>query len=111
MYGTRQSGTNPFFKDLVLHAGIDSIVTANDADHSRIRRLLSHAFSDKALREQEPIIRLHIDNLMAGLRKQCDEFGGKADLTKWFNWTTFDIVSDLAFGEPFHCLKETTYQP
>ncbi|KAL8805418.1 MAG: hypothetical protein Q9182_001984 [Xanthomendoza sp. 2 TL-2023] len=90
---------------------VDNIVSANDADHSRMRRLLSHAFSDKALREQEPIIQTHVNNLMAALRRQCQEFGGKADLAKWFNWTTFDVIGDLAFGEPFGCLKETTYQP
>ncbi|KAL8669418.1 MAG: hypothetical protein Q9168_005986 [Polycauliona sp. 1 TL-2023] len=111
MYGTRQGGTNPFSKDLVLYTGIDSIVTANDADHSRMRRLLSHAFSDKALREQETIIQSHVNNLIAGLRKRCTDYGGKADLAKWFNWTTFDILGDLAFGEPFDCLKETIYRP
>ncbi|CAO1597110.1 hypothetical protein XANCAGTX0491_000936 [Xanthoria calcicola] len=111
MYGTRQAGTNPFSKDMVLYTGINSIVTASDADHSRMRRLLSHAFSDKALREQETILQTHVNNLIAGLRKQCQEFGGKADLSKWFNWTAFDIIGDLAFGEPFDCLKETTYQP
>lgn len=51
IYATRQGGTNPFSKDLVLYTGIKSFVAANDADHSRIRRLLSYAFSDKALRE------------------------------------------------------------
>ncbi|KAL8809562.1 MAG: hypothetical protein Q9200_003302 [Gallowayella weberi] len=111
MYASRQGGKNPFSKDLILFAGEDNIVSANDADHSRMRRLLSHAFSDKALREQEPIIQTHVNNLMAALRRQCQEFGGKADLAKWFNWTTFDVIGDLAFGEPFGCLKETTYQP
>jgi len=38
-------------KDMRLHVGIDSIVTADDANHSRLRRVLAHAFSDKALKE------------------------------------------------------------
>ena len=110
IYATRQGGTNPFSKDLVLYTGIKSIVAANDADHSRIRRLLSHAFSDKALREQETIIQTHVNNLIIGLRKRCVDSGSKANLARWFNWTTFDIIGDLAFGEPFDCLKEATYQ-
>ena len=75
--------------------------------------MLSHAFSDKALREQEPLIQCFVDNLMTGLRRQCkkDSKEGKVDLADWFNWTTFDVIGDLAFGEPFDCLKETTYQP
>lgn len=32
-------------------------------------------------------------------------------MTKWYNWTTFDIISDLAFGEPFGCLKDSSYHP
>ncbi|KAL8919920.1 MAG: hypothetical protein Q9172_004738 [Xanthocarpia lactea] len=111
LYGSRQGGINPFSKDLVVYAGVSNIITANDADHSRMRRLLSHAFSDKALREQEPIIQVYVNNLMAGLRKVCKEHGGRADLAEWFNWTTFDVIGDLAFGEPFDCLKETTYHP
>lgn len=110
MLRSRQGGVNPFAKDKVVFGGIQNIVTADDADHSRIRRLLSHAFSDKALREQEPLIQGHIDTLVTGL-KRCMDSDGKADLSKWFNWMTFDIIGDLAFGEPFNCLKEATYQP
>ncbi|KAL8945861.1 MAG: hypothetical protein Q9222_007658 [Ikaeria aurantiellina] len=111
IYGTRQGSINPFAKDAILHTGIDSIVSANDADHSRMRRLLSHAFSDKALREQEPLIQVHVDDLMTGLKQHINGSEGKADLSKWLNWTTFDIIGDLAFGESFDCVKETTYQP
>ncbi len=110
MLGSRQGGINPFAKDKIVFGGIQNIVTANDADHSRIRRLLSHAFSDKALREQEPLIQGYIDSLVAGLKKSMDS-DGKADLSNWFNWMTFDIIGDLAFGEPFDCLKDATYQP
>ncbi|KAL8772206.1 MAG: hypothetical protein Q9194_004677 [Teloschistes cf. exilis] len=107
IYASRQGNPNPFTRDLGIYAGVKNILTANDADHSRMRRLLSHAFSDKALRDQEPIIQTYVDNLMTGLRNQR----GNVNLADWFNWTTFDVIGDLAFGEPFDCLKETTYQP
>lgn len=35
--------------------GFHSIITADTATHARIRRLVAHAFSEKALREQEPL--------------------------------------------------------
>ncbi|KAL9005678.1 MAG: hypothetical protein Q9188_001537 [Gyalolechia gomerana] len=111
MYASRQGGVNPFAKDKLVFGGIQNILTANDADHSRIRRLLSHAFSDKALREQEPLIQVYVNTLIDGLRKKCKGTGCKADLANWFNWTTFDVIGDLAFGETFDCLKETTYRP
>ncbi|KAL8840731.1 MAG: hypothetical protein Q9170_001169 [Blastenia crenularia] len=78
---------------------------------SRIRRLLTHVFSDKALREQEPLIQDYVDTLIERLSEQCKDSEGKVDLASRFNWTTFDVIGDLAFGEPFDCLKETTYQP
>lgn len=111
MYASRQGGINPFSKDHLVFAGKQNIVTANDADHSRMRRLLSHAFSDKALREQEPLIQVYVNALIDGLRKQCKNSEGKADLADWFNWTTFDVVGDLAFGESFNCLRDPTFRP
>src|SRR5256885_11098434 len=29
------------------------------------------------------------------------------DMVKWYNLTTFDMIGDLAFGEPFDGLKNT----
>ncbi|KAL9581558.1 MAG: hypothetical protein Q9212_003829 [Teloschistes hypoglaucus] len=107
IYASRRGNPSPFTRDLGVYAGVQNILTANDADHSRVRRLLSHAFSDKALRDQEPIIQTYVDDLMTGLRKHQ----GNVNLADWFSWTTFDVIGDLAFGEPFDCLKETTYQP
>jgi hypothetical protein len=33
------------------------------------------------------------------------------DMSQWYNFTTFDIIGDLAFGEPFDCLKDSQYHP
>jgi len=88
--------------------GTVNMISANVKDHARCRRLMVHAFSDKALRQQEPLITQYVDLLMQRLRERS---GQKADLTAWFNYTTFDLVGDLAFGEPFNCLKNSTYHP
>lgn len=29
----------------------------------------------------------------------------------WYNYTTFDIIGDLTFGEPLHNLRDRTYHP
>ena len=104
-------GDGAFPKDLDAFSGVNSIITANDADHSRYRRLLGHGFSDKALREQESLIQTYIGNLMDGLKKHIQGSEGKANLVDWFNWTTFDVISDLSFGEPFDCLRDNAYHP
>ena len=38
--------------------------------------------------------------------------GEYLNLVSWFNYTTFDIIGDLAFGdsESFNCLKNGTYR-
>lgn len=32
-------------------------------------------------------------------------------MSQWYNFTTFDIIGDLDFGEPFECLRESQYHP
>lgn len=89
---------------------IHSILSANDADHARYRHLLSHAFSERALRQQEYLLLSYID-LLVGRLRDCVSSPETAviDMVKWLNFTTFDIVGDLALGESFHCLEESRY--
>ena len=84
------------------------IINSTHADHARIRRQLSHAFSERALREQEDLITGYINLLIEKLTGTA-ESGAKVDLVKWYNFATFDIISDLAFGESFHSLKNGVY--
>lgn len=113
IYGYRQ-GRSQLPKDLTNYPpqvpGFPrGIVTADDPDHARFRRLLSHAFSAKALEAQEPRILKHVDRLTQNL----SDVGplGPQDLVAWYNWTTFDLIGDLTYGEPFNCLKNRAYHP
>jgi hypothetical protein len=65
------------------------------------------------MREQEPIIVGYIDLLVQRLHEHCGKGADKKpmDMTAWYNWTTFDIIGDLAFGEPFGCLEQARYHP
>lgn len=113
IYGTRP-GHSQKQKDFSFYQdGIDghpNIIRSNDADHSRFRRLLSHAFSDNSLRGQEPIIQGYVDLLIRRLR-EMSESDKPVDLVSWYNFTTFDVIGDLAFGEPFNCLSNSNYHP
>ncbi|KAJ0415698.1 cytochrome P450 [Aspergillus carlsbadensis] len=113
IYGTR-AGHGQKAKDFRFYSptagGAPSIIVSNDADHSRFRRLMAHAFSDGSLRGQEPIIMGYVDLLMQRLREKIGEGTEEAvDLVKWYNFTTFDIIGDLAFGAPFDCLQNSDY--
>ena len=111
IYSTRP-GHPGFPKDPVAFGGKNSILTANNADHSRMRRLLSHAFSEKALREQEGLIKIHVNNLIDGIKNQLKTSPeGTINFVDWYHWATFDIIGDLAFGESFKCLHDAKWTP
>ena len=70
-----------------------------------MRRNLSHAFSDKALRQQEPIVQSYTNLLVHRLGEHAEK-GDAVDMTRWYNYTTFDVITDLSFGEPLYCLRD-----
>ncbi|KAJ6017178.1 Cytochrome monooxygenase lcsI [Penicillium sp. IBT 35674x] len=114
IYGHRKPGAGSFLKDpqfYVRGPTGPNVLNADDADHSRERRLLSHAFSEKALRDQETLIQSYVDLLVERLNGQVEVAHGAIDMCRWYNYTTFDIIGDLAFGEPFDCLQESKYHP
>ena len=86
-----------------FHNGKPGILSANKEDHSRYRRLLAGGFSDKGMRAQQPMIQRQINLLLQRLRQES--MSGSQDISQWYNWTTFDIIGDLAFGETFGCLQ------
>lgn len=113
MYSQRRSGHARFQKnydDFHEHQSdlSQSVFIAKDKDHHRMRRVLNHAFSERALREQEPLVQSHADTMIQELRKIADD--APINLVEWFNWTAFDVVADLSFGEPFNCLRSEEYR-
>lgn len=114
IYGARPGGC--FSKDrsryLTPVNGVDHLVCAvNNAVHARQRRLLAHAFSDRALRDQEGLVGSYVDTLINKLRVEVAKQGPAVDIKTWMNYTTFDITGDLMFGESFDCLKDKQLHP
>ncbi|KAL2018184.1 hypothetical protein VTK56DRAFT_1157 [Thermocarpiscus australiensis] len=114
IYGHRTASQETFVKDPLTYrpsfSGHPHIVNSNGDDHRRQRRLLSHAFSEKALRGQEDIMKHYIDLLIRRLGELAAE-GEAVDMVRWYNFTTFDLIGDLAFGQPFGCLERGLYHP
>jgi cytochrome P450 len=114
IYGHRTGGQDTFQKDPIFYrrtlSGHPSIIVANDNDHRRQRRLLAHAFSEKALRGQEDIMKHYIDLFINKLRSMSSQ-GETVDIVRWYNFATFDLIGDLAFGQPFGCLESGGYNP
>lgn len=71
--------------------------------HGKKRKFLSYAFSTKALKCHETTIDSYCDLFI----KQLTKYGSAIpmNMNKWYNWFTFDVIGDLAFGESFKCLE------
>ncbi|KAH8881101.1 cytochrome P450 [Thozetella sp. PMI_491] len=103
-------GENP--KDPAFFRGaVKSLVGAPKDRHTLMRKALASGFSTQAVAQQQPYLMKYIDLLIQQLRAQCDGGRGRVDMVAWLNWTTFDIIGDLTFGEPFQCLETASYHP
>lgn len=136
IYGHRPNGSDgpeeiPKWTKFYANTGMPpSIVSEDIPGHALLRRLLAPGFSEKTMRGQEPIIGGYIDLLIHQLHNQSvvrsiditDENGNNkaelqvgarkpVNLTNWYNWTAFDVIGDLTFGEPFGCLERGAYDP
>ncbi|KAI0395499.1 cytochrome P450 [Xylariaceae sp. FL0594] len=74
------------------------IIWASPRNHFRMRRAMLPAFSDKALSQQEPLITTYVDLLIQRLREVAGT-GEHTSMVRWYNFTTFDLIADLVFGE------------
>jgi cytochrome P450 len=85
--------------------------TRDRAEHTRKRKVVSHTFSAKSVGQFERYIHANLDLFVAkwtNLSKtQKDPATGYAsiDALHWFNYLAFDIIGDLAFGQPFGMLE------
>ena len=116
IYGFKAGHKDGYEKDMHFYPqpinGSRGIVIAYGPDHGRQRRVFSHAFSDNALRDQQPLIKKYVDCLIMRLHEQVKlENKGIIDAVAWYNFITFDIIAELTFGESFHCLDNSDYHP
>lgn len=68
---------------------------ADDVTHARQRRALSHAFSTKALLEQEYIVKSYIDVFSEKMRAFASK-GEVVDVVEWFSVSSFPCSSNPA---------------
>jgi cytochrome P450 len=85
-----------------------SILTHDENTHARFRRAFAHSFSDRSLRDQAPVMENYVSILIEQLKSLVTSEGrvdtNIIDLNQWFNYFTFDLASDLCFGESFDCM-------
>ncbi|CAJ2505022.1 Uu.00g124160.m01.CDS01 [Anthostomella pinea] len=71
--------------------------------HRQYRRIWSDAFSDNAVRGYEERTKSYRARLISHLSQSVSQ-EQPVDMTLWFNFYTFDVMGDLAFGRSFDML-------
>jgi cytochrome P450 len=89
-----------------------SLILASGEEHTRMRRMFSPAFSDRALKQQEPVFMKYVNQLVEKFREGiAADADRKFDMVRMWNFATFDIMGDLTFQEPLHMLENAEYDP
>ena len=90
-----------------------SIVSTPSQDgHERMRRIINHCFSIKALKSQEASVQYHADLMVTKFQEQMEESGETViNIVDWYMFYTFDVLGDLAFSSPFECLQNSAMHP
>ena len=91
----------------------NSIIDCRGKEHTRTRKKMEPAFTERATMSQEGIVQKYVSLLMRRLGEKIVPVGperrdiGDVNITEWLTWTTLDITGDLAFGEAFGCLEQS----
>lgn len=92
--------------------GVNNIVTTDATTHARFRKVLAPAFSDKALYSQEGLFKKYANLMVTKLREAASNNSARPfDMVSLLNFTTFDIMAELTFGEPLGLLENSEYTP
>ncbi|CZT22761.1 related to cytochrome P450 CYP3/CYP5/CYP6/CYP9 subfamilies [Ramularia collo-cygni] len=83
---------------------LNFIIGANESDQKRMKSVMAPGFSHAALMEQEPTIKKHLDLFIRQIRQATNDGQKPANLIRWVNYLTFDIIGDLLFGQDFGCV-------
>ena len=85
--------------------------TRDRADHTRKRKVVSHTFSAKNIGQFEQYIHGNLELFVQKWKNLAKNKSNPAtgyasiDSLHWFNYLAFDIIGDLAFGQPFGMLE------
>lgn len=115
IYGHVKQGQKRFLKSEVYAREEPRITSVIDPHaHAEQRRSLAHAFSARALRDQEAVLHEYVDLLV----KQMGVFGenGKkpVNAADMYNWLTFDLIGEfwqLLFSSLIPTIETYTNNP
>lgn len=98
-FGTKEVPSftkDPEFSTPEVDGTVNIIVEIDKKEHARMRRMLSHAFSNTNLLAHEEVIHRRTDEMLDRLCGLQEEGGKKGiDIVKWSYYVTYDITGEL----------------
>ncbi|RDL30137.1 uncharacterized protein BP5553_10415 [Venustampulla echinocandica] len=91
----------PFYN--VLHPRMALNMIRDRPEHTKRRKDWDRGFSSRALRDYEPRVVKYTDQLVAHIQSTQ---GTPVNVSDWFNFYSFDVMGDLAFGKSFNMLRD-----
>ncbi|KAF3763682.1 cytochrome P450 [Cryphonectria parasitica EP155] len=88
-----------------------SILTTDQECHTRYRRLFAPAFSERALKQQQHLFKKYVDLLMYKISEVGNDGNEPVEMTQLLNFTTFDVMAELCFGQNLDLLANNEYSP
>lgn len=99
IYGHVGQDKKRFIKSAWYEREEPRLVTVRDpAEHAMQRRALSHAFSARALRDQEELVHQYVDLFVQQLGNLGDNGRKGVNVTDAYNWLTFDIIGSFVLN-------------
>lgn len=110
IYGFRSNVRKAEFYNAFVHPTANTHNTRDKDVHARKRRVLSHAFSDSAIKEMQRYILGNVRTFCEQVGLDVQEKGWTAprNMADWCNYLAMDILGDLSFGKAFHMLEQPT---
>ncbi|RMD40955.1 hypothetical protein DV735_g4163, partial [Chaetothyriales sp. CBS 134920] len=109
IYGSRSINVRKSKFYELLDSGPGAATTHTEIDkekHAARRRILSHAFSDAALRDVEVLVVENVRKLVGLIGGGGADSGWTAprNMSDWCNWLAYDIMGALVFDKTYNCL-------
>lgn len=74
----------------------------SDAKHRKLRKILSHNFSDRGIRESEQVLLRNVSHMVKQLVMTLNNAPQRAlDMVVWYQNVTTDIIGELLTNETF----------